>query len=92
MAPQGIGAALAMPLAGPPDRPGRRRADRAGRSIILMTLGTLPFAFVGADTSYGLLAGLLVVRGIGLGSSMMPSMAAAYSLLDGRQSRARRAC
>jgi EmrB/QacA subfamily drug resistance transporter len=81
MAPQGIGAAMAMPLAG-------RLTDRIGGGIValfgivVMTLGTLPFAFVGADTSYPLLAGLLVVRGLGLGSSMMPSMAAAYALLS----------
>jgi EmrB/QacA subfamily drug resistance transporter len=80
MAPQGIGAAMAMPLAG-------RLTDRIGGGIValvgivVMTIGTLPYAFVGADTPYGLLAGLLVIRGLGLGSSMMPSMAAAYALL-----------
>ena len=80
MAPQGVGAAMAMPLAG-------RLTDRIGGGpialvgIIVMTLGTLPFAFVGADTPYGLLAGLLVVRGLGLAGAMMPSMAAAYAML-----------
>jgi MFS family permease len=81
MAPQGLGAAMAMPLAGRlTDRVGGGRVAVVGLTI--MTLGTLPFAFIGANTSYGLLAALLVVRGIGLGSTMMPSMAAAYAVLS----------
>jgi MFS family permease len=80
MAPQGVGAAMVMPIAG-------RLTDRIGGGpialvgIIVMTLGTLPFAFIGADTPYWLLAGLLVVRGFGMGGAMMPSMAAAYAML-----------
>jgi EmrB/QacA subfamily drug resistance transporter len=81
MAPQGLGAAMAMPFAGRlTDRVGGGRVAVFG--LIVMTLGTLPFAFIGADTPYGLLAGLLVVRGLGLGSTMMPSMAAAYASLS----------
>ena len=80
MAPQGVGAAMAMPLAGRlTDRVGGGRVALVG--IVVMTIGTLPFAFVGGATSYALLAGLLVIRGLGLGASMMPSMAAAYALL-----------
>jgi EmrB/QacA subfamily drug resistance transporter len=81
MAPQGVGAAIAMPLAGRlTDRVGGGKVALVG--IIVMTLGTLPYAFVGAETPYWLLAGLLVIRGLGLASSMMPSMAAAYAVLD----------
>jgi EmrB/QacA subfamily drug resistance transporter len=81
MAPQGIGAAAAMPLAGVlTDRVGGGRVAVVGLTIL--TIGTIPFAFVGADTPYALLAGLLVLRGLGIGSSMMPSMAAAYATLD----------
>jgi len=81
MAPQGVGAAIAMPIAGRlTDRVGGGRVALVG--ILVMTLGTLPYAFVGADTPYGLLAGLLVIRGLGLAACMMPSMAAAYALLD----------
>ncbi|MDP9135468.1 MAG: DHA2 family efflux MFS transporter permease subunit [Actinomycetota bacterium] len=81
MAPQGLGAALAMPLAG-------RFTDRVGGGIVavvglvILTLGTIPFAFLAADTSYTLLALLLVVRGLGIGSAMMPAMAAAYATLE----------
>ena len=81
MAPQGLGAAAVMPLAG-------RVTDRVGGAHVatvgfaLLTLGTLPLALVGADTSYGLLTVALVVRGIGLGCAMMPTMAAAYAQLE----------
>ena len=81
MAPQGIGAALAMPAAG-------RLTDRIGGGIVatfgmvVMTLGTLPLAFVGAHTPFGVLAATLAVRGVGLGCAMMPTMAAAYACLE----------
>jgi EmrB/QacA subfamily drug resistance transporter len=77
MAPQGIGAACLMRISGTiTDRVGPRRVVPAG--IILMALGTIPFAFVGAGTNEILLAATLFVRGMGLGLSMMPIMAAAY--------------
>jgi EmrB/QacA subfamily drug resistance transporter len=80
MAPQGIGAALVMPLAGRlTDRVGGGRVAVVG--IIVATIGTLPFIWVGPDTSYALLAGTLVVRGFGLAGTMMPAMAAAYAVL-----------
>ena len=84
MAPQGVGAALAMPLSGRlTDRVGGGRVALVG--IAIMTAATLPFAFIGAHTSEGLLGAVLVARGIGMGCAMMPSMAAAYALLDGPQ-------
>jgi EmrB/QacA subfamily drug resistance transporter len=81
MAPQGLGAALAMPFAGRmTDRTGGGRIAVGG--LALMTLATLPFAFVGADTPYLLLAAVLLVRGIGLGCSFMPTQAATYATLE----------
>jgi hypothetical protein len=50
--------------------------------LTVLTLGTIPFAFVDASSSYTLLALLLVVRGLGIGGSMMPAMAAAYATLQ----------
>ena len=81
MAPQGVGAAMAMPLAG-------RLTDRIGGGtiavfgLIVLTIATVPFAFLDQDTPYGLLAGLLVIRGMGLGATMMPTMAAAFATLS----------
>src|SRR4051795_13341668 len=84
MAPQGVGAAFAMPFAGRlTDRVGGGRVAPVG--LVLMLVTTIPFARIGADTPYGLLAGMLVLRGVGLGCAMMPSMAAAYATLDRSQ-------
>jgi hypothetical protein len=81
MAPQGFGAAMAMPLAGKlTDRLGGGRVAVFG--LVILTIATIPFAFLEAGTSYTLLAFLLVLRGLGIGSSMMPAMAAAYATLE----------
>jgi MFS family permease len=80
MAPQGIGAALVMPISG-------RLTDRLGGGhvalfgITLMTLATIPLAGVGPTSSYAWLAIVLFVRGVGFGCSMMPAMASAYAVL-----------
>jgi EmrB/QacA subfamily drug resistance transporter len=80
MAPQGLGAAAVMPVAGAlTDRIGGGRVALAG--VITMAVGTIPFVAVGATTPYVLLAVFLVVRGVGLGAAMMPAMAAAYATL-----------
>jgi len=77
MAPQGIGAACVMRLSGRvTDRVGPRKVVPAG--IILMAVSTIPFAFVTTTTSELLLGTTLFIRGLGLGMSMMPIMAAAY--------------
>jgi EmrB/QacA subfamily drug resistance transporter len=84
MAPQGIGAALAMPLSGRlVDRIGGGRVSIAGCAAL--ALATLPFAFVTAHTSTLVLHGVLLVRGLGIGFAMMPAMAAAYSRLAAGQ-------
>ena len=84
MAPQGVGAALVMPLSGRlTDRIGGGRVAVFG--IALMSLATIPLVRVGASTSYMWLALVLLVRGIGLGCSMMPTMASAYTVVRGDQ-------
>jgi EmrB/QacA subfamily drug resistance transporter len=81
MAPQGVGAAIAMPIAGRlTDRVGGGRVASVG--IVILTLGTLPFVFLTSTTSYVLIALALVVRGVGMGGTMMPSFAAAFSSLE----------
>jgi MFS family permease len=84
LAPQGIGAALMLPISGRlTDRMGGGPVVVAGTSII--ALATLPFAFVSDHTPYTLLAGVLVVRGLGLGASIQPAAASAYQLLHSSQ-------
>ncbi len=81
LAPQGLGAAMAMPVAG-------RLTDRLGAGrivpfgVIVALIGTGAYTQLEADTSYTLLAVALWVRGIGLGMTMMPAMAAAYQTLS----------
>ncbi|MEU8796755.1 DHA2 family efflux MFS transporter permease subunit [Spirillospora sp. NPDC048819] len=81
LAPQGLGAAMAMPLAGViTDKFGAGRIVPVG--ITLLVLGTVPFAVVDADTSYWVLGVALWVRGLGLGCTMMPTMSAALTTLS----------
>src|SRR4051812_11635778 len=81
MAPQGLGAALGMNVAGRlTDRIGAGRVVPVG--LLLLALGTVPYALIGGDTGYGILMVGLFVRGVGLGGTMMPAMAAAYATLD----------
>lgn len=81
LAPQGIGAAAAMALSG-------RLSDRVGGGpvavlgIVITALSTIPFILIGASESYVLLSAFLVLRGFGIGMSIMPSMTAAYAVLD----------
>ena len=84
MAPQGVGAALGMNRAGRlVDRIGGGRVVIAG--LLMLMLGTVPFIAVSPDTSFWLLGAALVVRGLGLGFTMMPAMAAAYATIESDQ-------
>ena len=75
--PQGIGAALAMPIAG-------RLTDEVGARIVipvgvlLALVGIAGYTQVGTTTPYPYLAGALFLIGLGLGATVMPSMAVAY--------------
>ena len=80
-APQGIGAALAMPLSG-------KLTDRMGGGplalfgVILLAVATIPFGLIGAHTSIVWLSIVMVIRGVGIGFAFMPAMAAAFAALD----------
>jgi EmrB/QacA subfamily drug resistance transporter len=84
LAPQGIGAALMLPISG-------RLTDRLGGGPVVLAgvsaiaVATLPLAFVSDHTPYALLGGVLFVRGLGLGASVQPTTAAAYAALDSLQ-------
>ena len=84
LAPQGLGAMIAMPIAGRiTDRVGAYRIVPFG--VLIVILGTVVYTQVTPGTSEVLLAFALFVRGIGLGMSMMPSMSAAYQTLEPSQ-------
>jgi EmrB/QacA subfamily drug resistance transporter len=80
MAPQGLGAAMAMPIAG-------KLSDRYGGGpmalvgVLLTALFTIPFGLVGAHTSILGLSVAMVFRGIGIGFGFMPAMTAAFASL-----------
>ncbi|MEN3284631.1 MAG: hypothetical protein V7607_5771 [Solirubrobacteraceae bacterium] len=84
MAPQGLGAAIAMPIAGRlTDRTGAGRIVPFG--IVLALVGTLGFTQVAGDTPYVVLAFSLLILGLGIGASMMPAISAAYQTLRPEQ-------
>src|SRR4051794_31731428 len=80
IAPQGIGAAFAMGLSS-------RFVERHGGGLVslfgagITILATIPFVLIDATTSYWLIGAAMIVRGFGIGMSMMPSMTAAYAVL-----------
>jgi EmrB/QacA subfamily drug resistance transporter len=81
LAPQGLGAALALPVAGRlTDKFGARGVASAG--MVLAVLGMLAYAQVGPWTSYLYLSAALLVIGAGVGATVVPSMAAAFQALS----------
>ncbi|HEY1321725.1 MAG TPA: DHA2 family efflux MFS transporter permease subunit [Streptosporangiaceae bacterium] len=81
LGPQGIGAALALPFAGKlTDKIGARTVASAG--IVIALLGTLAYTQVRAGTPDLYLAAALLVIGIGIGATIVPSMAAGFQVLS----------
>jgi EmrB/QacA subfamily drug resistance transporter len=77
LAPQGLGAACAISLAGYlTDKVGARRVVPAG--VLIALAGTAVYAGIGVGTPYWLLALALFGIGAGLGATITPSMAAAF--------------
>jgi EmrB/QacA subfamily drug resistance transporter len=80
-APMGLGMALVMPLVG-------RLTDRFGGGllalvgVIVTTIATIAFGFIGAHTSISWLSIAMFVRGMGVGFAFMPAMAAAFASLQ----------
>jgi EmrB/QacA subfamily drug resistance transporter len=80
-APQGLGMALVMPLAG-------KLSDRWGGGplalfgVVVTTVAAIPFGLIGAHTSIVGLSLAMLVRGMGIGFAFMPAMAAAFASLE----------
>jgi EmrB/QacA subfamily drug resistance transporter len=80
LAPQGLGAMLAMPIAGQlTDRTGIARIVTVGTVLIIGA--TVGLTQIGADTSYWLIGADLFVFGLGMGAAMMPIMSGAMQTL-----------
>jgi EmrB/QacA subfamily drug resistance transporter len=81
LAPQGVGAAIMMPIAGKlTDQNGPGKVVLGGLGLLM--LGMLGFTQVGVDTSYWLLGSSQFLMGLGMGAAMMPAMTAAYQTLE----------
>ncbi len=78
--PQGLGMLLVAPwVARMTDRFGGGRVAVVGVSVL--TLSSLPLAFIGADTSIAFISLLLLVRGVGIGLSFIPTTTVAFAAL-----------
>ncbi|CAN5396079.1 MDR family MFS transporter [soil metagenome] len=81
LAPQGIGTLFSRSLAGRlTDAIGARTVAIVG--FVIVGLSTIPFAFATESTNQWLLVAVLVVRGLGLGTVMIPLMTVAYVGLE----------
>jgi EmrB/QacA subfamily drug resistance transporter len=82
--PQGVGAAIAMRLSATfTERLGAGVTALIGGAITIVA--TIPFVLIGGGTSYWLIGAAMVVRGLGIGLSAMPSMTAAFAVLRPEQ-------
>jgi len=78
--PQGLGMLLVGPLNGRlTERFGAGRVAVVGVSVLC--LSTIPFGFIGADSSIFGISAILALRGVGIGLSFMPTMTAAFASL-----------
>ena len=82
--PQGIGGSIGMALSGRiTERLGAGRTSLIGGMILV--LATVPFIVISAPTPFALIGAAMLVRGIGIGLSIMPAMTAAFSVLSPEQ-------
>ncbi len=80
LAPQGLGAMLAMPIAGRlTDRTGVGRIVPVG--LVLVAVSFLGLTSLEADTSYWTLSAVLFLQGMGMGGAMMPLFSGAMQTL-----------
>ena len=80
LAPQGLGAMIAMPIAGRlTDKTGVGRIVPAG--LVIVGVAFLGLTQLAADTSYWLFGVELFVMGVGMGFTMMPTFSGAMQTL-----------
>jgi EmrB/QacA subfamily drug resistance transporter len=80
LAPQGLGAMVAMPIAGRlTDRTGVGRIVPVG--LVIVGLSFLGLTQLGAHTSYWVLSAELFLMGLGMGATMMPTFSGAMQTL-----------
>jgi EmrB/QacA subfamily drug resistance transporter len=80
VAPQGLGAAMMMPVAGKvTDKHGAGRIVPFGALILIAV--TFYLTHLGAQTPYWEIAVALFVMGLGMGATMMPTMSSAFITL-----------
>jgi EmrB/QacA subfamily drug resistance transporter len=78
--PQGLGMLLVMPLVSRfTQRFGAGRVAIGG--VLILSLASVPLAFVGDSTSILFISVVLLLRGVGIGFSFMPAMTAAFAAL-----------
>ncbi|KAB2339689.1 DHA2 family efflux MFS transporter permease subunit [Actinomadura rudentiformis] len=81
LAPQGLGAMVTMPVGGKlTDKIGPGRVVLVGLTVVVLSVAGFA-ALLQADTSYWSLGAVLFVMGLGMGMTMMPTMAAAIQTL-----------
>ena len=82
--PQGLGMLLVMPLVGRlTERFGGGRISIVG--VVILCVGTVPLAFVGASTSIVQISLVLLLRGVGIGFAFVPAMSAAFAAMRPEQ-------
>jgi EmrB/QacA subfamily drug resistance transporter len=78
--PQGLGMLLVVPFTGRlTERFGGGRVAIVG--VLILSLGTIPFGFIGTATSIASISLVLLVRGVGIGLAFVPAMSAAFAAL-----------
>ena len=84
LGPQGIGMVLVGPFAPRlTERFGGGKVATVG--VLILCLSSLPYVFIGVDTSIAFLSLMLLIRGAGIGLAFMPTMTVAYASLKKEQ-------